>query len=142
MSALVRIVALFLSLMVIAGPVLVALFVASVEPTRPVQVSFVAPYVLGGFASALGYLGVAFVPIRLAAAALYFRLLIAFLLSGPCAVAVYLLFVTGSFEVIALCLALLVATAWLLSACVWPAWLASSNSAFERDAPKAARPSI
>ena len=142
MSGLVRIVALFLGLVVIAVPVTVALMVASVEPSRPVQVSWMAPFVLGGLASALGYLGVAFSPSRLATAALYFRLLITFLMSVPCAVAVYLLFVTGSNEVIILCLALLVATAWLFSACVWPAWLASSNPAFERDCAKARSPSI
>ena len=138
MSALVRTVALFLSLAVIAGPVIVFLFVASVEPSRPVQVSWVAPFVLVGFASALGYLGVVFAPLRLASASAHFRLLIAFLMSVPCAVAVYLLFVTGSIEVIALCLALLLATAWLLSACVWPAWLTSSNPALKRDALKRA----
>ena len=142
MSIFVRIVALFLSLVVIAVPILVALLVASVEPSRPVQVSWVAPYALGSLASALGYLGVALIPKRLAVAALHFRLFIALLMSVPIAVAVYLLFVTGSAAVVALCLALLIATAWLLSACVWPAWLAGSNPAFERDAPKAARPSI
>ena len=140
MSVLVRIVALLLSLTVIAGPVLVALFVASVEPSRPVQASWVAPFALGGFASALGYLSVALIPWRLATAALHFRLLITFLMSVPSAVAVYLLFVTGSTVVIALCLALLVSTTWLVSACVWPAWLASSNTAFERDAQKRAAP--
>jgi len=138
MSIFVRIVALFLSLAVIAAPILLALMVASVEPSRPVQISWVAPYALGGLASALGYLVVAFIPKRLAVAALHFRLFIALLMSLPIAVAVYLLFSTGSTEVVALCLALLVATTWLLSACVWPAWLASSNPTLKRDCRKSA----
>ena len=142
MSVLVRIIALLLSLGVIAGPVILALFVASVEPSRPVQVSWLAPFALGGFVAALGYLGLVFAPKRIAIATLRLRLLSAFLMLVPCIVAVYLLFVTGSPVVVALCLILLVATTWLLSACVWPAWLASSNTAFERDCAKARSPSI
>ena len=142
MSVLVRIIALLLSLGVIAGPVILALFVASVEPSRPVQVSWLAPFALGGFVAALGYLGLVFATKRIAVATLRLRLLSAFLMLVPCIVAVYLLFVTGSPVVVALCLILLVATTWLLSACVWPAWLASSNTAFERDCAKARSPSI
>jgi len=72
---------------------------------------------------ALGCLAVALSPSRLARSALELRLFVACLMALPCAVAVYLIAVTNAGAVVLLCGALLVATAWLLSACVFPAWL-------------------
>ncbi|MDL2337307.1 MAG: hypothetical protein QFE16_05640 [Pseudomonadota bacterium] len=129
MAALVRLVALLLSLVLIGGPIVLALFVASVEPSWSIRASWIAPFALGGFASAAGYLWVMFVPHRVAAGGRALRWLVGCLMALPCMVAAYLLAVTRAPEMVALCSTLLVATSWLLSACIWPAWLARSDPA-------------
>lgn len=128
MALFVRMVALLLGLVTVAGPVLVALFVASVEPSQPVQLSWIVPFMLGGLAAALGYISVVFAPNRIAHSAQRWRVLMAVLMSLPSVVAAYLFFVTDSAAVAAVCLVLVTATAWLCSACVWPAWLAQPES--------------
>jgi hypothetical protein len=127
MQLLVRTIASLLAAGTIAGPIWVALFVASVEPTRPIRIAWVAPFAFGGFAAALGYLVVALGPSRVAASVFELRLFVACLMALPCAIAVGLISVTDAGAVVLLCGALLVATAWLLSACVYPAWLQGSN---------------
>lgn len=128
MVLLVRTVAFLLGLVSVAGPVIVALVVASVEPSQPVQWSWITPFILGGLAAALGYIGVVFAPNRIAHSALRWRMLMAVLMLLPSAVAMDLLIATGSSVVAAVCLSLVVATVWLCSACVWPAWLARAES--------------
>lgn len=127
MTIFVRTIALLFALGVTAGPVVLSLVIAGVEPSRPVQVSWVAPFALGGLVAAAGYLVVAIAPRRLSLAVLELRVLVACLLAMPCAVASYLLTVTGSTDMVYLCSAVIAGTAFLLAACVWPAWLARSS---------------
>ena len=138
MSTLVRAIALLLALVVTAGPVFLSVFIASVEPSRPIQASWVAPFALGGLVAAAGYLVVATVPRWLALAPLELRFLVACLLAVPGVVAVYLLGITGSTAMVSLSMAVIAGTAFLIAACVWPAWLARSNSSY-MDSPSTAR---
>jgi hypothetical protein len=106
-------------------PFWLALFVDSVEPERPIRIAWIVPFLLGGLVAALGYLVVALAPIRVAMAVLELRLFVACLMALPCTAAVYLISVTDAGSMVLLCGTLLVATAWLLSACIYPAWLQS-----------------
>lgn len=124
MQLCVRAIAFLLGLGTIAAPIGLALLVAGVEPSRPIRMAWIAPFAFGGLTAALGYLIVALSPTRLAASVWQFRLCAACLMALPCAVAVYLISVTDAGEVVLLCGALLLATAWVLSACVYPAWIA------------------
>ena len=134
MSLLIRSVALLLAASVIIAPVQLALLVASMEPSRPLQVSWVVPFALGGLLSASGYLLVAFAPKRLAAASHDLRLLGGCLLALPFGIAIYLLSVTHSVALVAVCLFVVTGTALLFTASVWPSWLNLSNPSLQRTA--------
>ena len=134
MSALVRAIASLLAFGVVAGPVWLSLFVASVEPSRPVQVSWVAPFALSGLGAAAGYLIVATGPHRIAVSTSKCRLLVGCLLAVPCTAAIYLLCVTNSWVMVGFSLAVIGGTVLLLVACIWPAWLARANPSFQRTA--------
>lgn len=125
MQLLVRTIASMLAAGTMAAPIWLALFVASVEPERPIRIAWIALFLLGGFVAALGYLVVALAPIRVAMAVLELRLFVACLMALPCTVAVYLISVTDAGSVVLVCGTLLVTTTWLLSACIYPAWLQS-----------------
>lgn len=134
MSVFVRTIALLLAFGVTAAPVLVSLFIASAEPSLPLQASWVVPFALAGFAAAVGYLVVAIIPRRLAVAAFELRALVACFMAFPCGVAAYLLVVTDSAAMVSFSLAVIAGTALLVTACVWPAWLARSNQSLQRTA--------
>ena len=125
MQLLVRTIASMLAAGIMAAPIWLALFVASAEPERPIRIAWAAPFLLGGFVAALGYLVVALAPSRIASGVFELRLFVACLMALPCTVVVYLISVTNAGAVVLLCGTLLVATAWLLSACIYPAWLQS-----------------
>lgn len=134
MAILVRAIALLLAVGVMAAPVSLSLFIASVEPSRPVRLLWVAPFAVGGLVAAAGYWAVAITPRRLAVAALEIRIVVACLMGVPCAVAIYLLSVTGSNGVMVFCLLALAGTALLFAACVWPAWIKHANPMLKRTA--------
>ena len=134
MSKLVALVAFSLGLGLAAGPVLLAVFVAGVEPSRPVQLSWLAPFALVGLAAAAGPFAVALQPVRIAAAASEWRLLVGFLVVAPALPASYLLGASGEGAMVALSLLVLGGTVLVVTACVWPAWLVRSNQSLQRTA--------
>jgi hypothetical protein len=128
MSAIVRVIAIFLGLSAAAGPFSMFLLFVGLEPTNPLPWKVVALFFLGGLALTFGYVIVAIDANRLASSTMEIRLLAACLMAIPCAAAAYLLPVTGSLVVASLALAILIGTVILISACVWPAWLARITS--------------
>ena len=102
---------------------MLSIFVASVEPSRPLQFSWVASFALAGLAAAAGCLWVAVAPKQLAASIFELRLLVACLMGLPFAGAAFLLLVTHSAEMVGVSLVIMAGTAFLFSACIWPAFL-------------------
>ena len=111
MFTLIRIAAIVLGLALASGPVLLALVVAGVEPSRPVQFSWVAPFAIGGLAAGAGCLAVAAFARSIASAPPHLRLLVGFLVVVPALLAVYLLAATGVLVMVGLSLAVLACTA-------------------------------
>ena len=134
MSAFIRVIATLLAVLVVSGPVLVALFAASVEPDQPISLAFLVPFVAAGFSSAFGYAVVAFGPQKLVSASYGIRTLAVLSMALSCAAAGYLLVITNSFLVVALSCAVIAGTALLLTACVWPAWLVNPNHSLQPQA--------
>lgn len=134
MAPLVSLTAALLVLLVIAISIPLLFLAANSAPA-----SMVAHYAVACLMSALGYLAIASFPIRIAAASLCVRLVIATLMLIPSSYAIYVVFfVTDSSFVVGIGVALLVSTAWLFSASIWPAWLARVNPSFKGDALKRA----
>lgn len=127
MSAFIRVIATLLALLVVSGPVFVALFAAGVEPGRPIPLAFWAPFVVAGFSATFGYAVVAYGPQKLISARFSLRALAVLSMAFSCVAAGYLLVVTNSFLVVTLSSAVLAGTALPLTACVWPAWLQHSR---------------
>jgi hypothetical protein len=132
MSRLVSIVAFALGLGLAAGPVLLSLFIAGVEPSRPVRLSWLAPSALVGLAASAGSFAVAFWPLRIAAAASEWRLLVGFLVVVPASLASYLLGASGVGTMVVCSVLVLSGTVLVVTASVWPAWLVRSNQALQR----------
>lgn len=126
MAPLVSLIAVLLVLLVIAISIPLLFLAASSEAA-----SMVAHYAIACFLSALGYLAIARFPIRIAAASVCVRLVMAALVLIPSSYAIYVIFfVTDSSVVVGIGVALLVATAWLFTASIWPAWLARATPSY------------
>ncbi|MDX8399715.1 MAG: hypothetical protein R8K20_05650 [Gallionellaceae bacterium] len=126
---IIRAIALLLGLIIVAGPILVALMAASVEPSNPFDILWVGKFALAGIFLALGYLAIGAAPRTIAAASVKIRLLIAcfMVMSFFSAFCIFCLTSGAIFAI--LCLSLLATTVWLFSACIWPAWIRSYPSA-------------
>lgn len=134
MAPLVSLIAVLLVLLVIAISIPLLFLAVGTEVA-----AMVAHYAVACFLSALGYLAIARFPTRIAAASVCVRLVMAALVLIPSSYAIYVIFfVTDSSFVVGIGVALLVATAWLFSASIWPAWLSRVNPSFKRDALKRA----
>jgi hypothetical protein len=134
MAPLVSLLAALLVLLVIAISIPLLFLAVNSVPT-----SMVAHYAVACLMSALGYLAIACFPLRVAAASLCVRLVMAILVLIPSSYTIYVIFfVTDSSFVVGIGVALLLATAWLFTASIWPAWLARANPSFKRDALKRA----
>lgn len=126
MAPLVSLTAILLALFVIAISIPLLFLAVGTEVA-----AMVVHYAVACFLSALGYLAIARFPARIAAASVCVRLFIAALVLIPSSYAIYVVFfVTDSSFVVGMGVALLIATAWLFSASIWPAWLARANPSY------------
>lgn len=124
MLILARCVALLIVLLIAWQAAWTAFLAASFEPSRPLSRIVILTIVSVSLGLGLGYALIAAVPLRIATAGVWPRAVVLFLIMIPCSVATYLLVATSADAVAGACLLLIVATLWLASACIWPAWLA------------------
>ena len=128
MLILVRCVAASIVLLVVWQAAWLAFMAASFEPSRPLPTPLIWTLVFASLGLVSGHALVAAMPVRIATAGVVPRSIVLLLILIPCVAAVYLLLATHVNAVAGACLLLIGATAWLASACIWPAWLGRSRS--------------
>ena len=132
MSITVRIVALWVAVVAAVAPLRLALFVASVEPSSPIQLGFLLPFALAGLALASGYIGLAALPRVFSRAGLLPRFAGAGFLVVTGLATIYLFHSVSSMlafqparmgHSLVVCASVAIGLTWLLLATVWPGWL-------------------
>jgi hypothetical protein len=129
-----RILSAFLGLGFLIAPFLVAYsFAIAVEPSRPVSLRHLTPFIGFGCALSAGYFALALFA-RGILVSTFYRKFVAVLLALPTVMSTYLLVATHSSAVAIFFAIVTASTLFLASAFLWPAWLQRSNISLNPDA--------